>query len=240
MLARQGMPWPGETRRVGPLRRLLGRAGERRSAGFLWLAEQGVPQEGVLALLLAYLLGSLPTALLVSRWVAGVDIREVGDGNMGARNVTRTLGWWPGATVACVDFSKGALAVLLSRSLALSAGWQLAAGAAAVLGHDFPLWAGFRGGQGMAASLGVLAVLMPVQTLWGLGVFGGAYLLSRNFDLSAAFGLGLIVVQAYLAGLPLTWVAYAAVLFVSVGLKKALDTGRRRAVQAAGGLWRRR
>src|SRR3972149_7949371 len=154
----------------------------------------------LLILLSAYFLGSLPTALLVSRLFAHADIRELGDGNMGARNVTRTLGLGAGILVATVDFCKGALAVLLARSFDLSLAWQLTAGVSAVIGHDFPIWAGFRGGQGMATSLGVLAILLPVSTLVGLLAFGSLYLVTRGFDVSAAIGLGLIVLTSWRLG----------------------------------------
>jgi glycerol-3-phosphate acyltransferase PlsY len=179
-------------------------------------------------LILAYMLGSLPTALLVSRAVAGVDIREIGDGNMGARNVTRSLGWGPGIFVGTVDFSKGAIAVLIARNYDLNPAWQLASGVLAVVGHDFPIWVGFRGGQGMAAILGALFVLLPRQTVWGLASFASVYLVSRNFDLSAGVGLGLIAVLAWSAHQPPILLAYAVLLFLSIPAKKILDWPRRR------------
>ena len=181
----------------------------------------------LLILLSAYFLGSIPTALIVSRVIAHADIRELGDGNMGARNVTHTLGWKAGIFVGVVDFSKGAIAVLLARYFDLSLAWQLAAGISAVIGHDFPIWAGFRGGQGMAAILGTLFVLMPTETLWGLIGFGTAYLLTRNFDLSAATGLGLLAFLAYLFDQPQVFLGYAVILFLSIPAKKSLDWPRR-------------
>jgi acyl phosphate:glycerol-3-phosphate acyltransferase len=184
-------------------------------------------------LLIAYLLGSLPTALLVSRAVAGVDIREIGDGNMGARNVTHTLGWGPGVFVATVDFCKGSVAVLIARYYDLDPFWQLAAGTSAVLGHDFPLWVGFRGGQGMAAILGALFVLLPLQTGWGLIAFSSAYLLTRNFDLSAAFGLGSLAILVWNDRQPPVLQAYTILLFLSIPAKKVLDWPRRRRLKLA-------
>ena len=147
----------------------------------------------VAVLMAAYLFGSVPTALILSHMMGRGDLRLLGDGNMGARNATHVLGWGAGAVVAGVDFSKGALAVALARQLNSAVPLQLAAGVAAVLGHDFPIWAGFRGGQGMATSLGVLSMLMPEPTLWGLGAFAGVYLVTHIFDLSAGCGLGLLV-----------------------------------------------
>jgi acyl phosphate:glycerol-3-phosphate acyltransferase len=181
----------------------------------------------LLAILVAYVLGSFPSAVLVSRAVAGVDIRTLGDGNMGARNTTRSLGWWPGIMVAILDFGKGAIAVSLASNLGAGPNLQLLSGVAAVLGHDFPIWAHFRGGQGMATSLGVLVLLVPEPTLWGLVIFAGSYVILRHFDLSAALGLGLIVALLALQDMPLAWVLYAALLFISIGLKKWLDLPRR-------------
>lgn len=186
---------------------------------------------GLFVWLAAYLLGSLPTALIVSRLVAGVDIREIGDGNMGARNVTRTLGWGPGITVGVTDFSKGALAVLLARAFHLNLGWQLMAGAFAVLGHDFPLWAGLRGGQGMAAILGMLFVLTPMETLIGLGGFAAAYLIMRSFDPSAAVGLGLLALLAWQQDEPPLLLGCTVLLFLSIPAKKAMDWPRQRRLQ---------
>lgn len=175
-------------------------------------------------------MGSVPTALLLSHLMGRGDIRHLGDGNMGARNATHVLGWGAGAVVAGVDFSKGALAVALARQLDSMASLQLAAGVAAVLGHDFPLWAGFRGGQGMATSLGILSMLMPEPTLWGLAAFAAVYLVTRLFDPSAAVGLGLLVFLAWRAAEPIVWVGYAALLFVSIPVKKWIDLPRRRAL----------
>jgi glycerol-3-phosphate acyltransferase PlsY len=185
----------------------------------------------VLAVVLAaYVFGSVPTALILSHLMGRGDIRLLGDGNMGARNATHVLGWGAGAVVAGVDFSKGALAVAAARQVDSIPWLQLAAGFAAVLGHDFPVWVGFRGGQGMATSLGGLSLLMPEATLWGVAALAAAYLVTRNFDLSAGIGLGLLVLLEWQAGAPTAWVAYAGSLFVMIAIKKWLDLPRRRAL----------
>jgi glycerol-3-phosphate acyltransferase PlsY len=189
--------------------------------------------DAFVVLLSAYLLGSIPTAVMLSHLLGRGDLRRLGDGNMGARNATHVLGWGAGAVVAGVDFSKGALAVALAREVDQGAPLQLAAGMAAVLGHDFPIWAGFHGGQGMATSLGVLAVLVPTPTMVGLLAFGGAYLATRIFDLSAGIGLALLVFLAWREGAPGIWVGYAALLFVSIPVKKWIDAPRRRALSNA-------
>jgi len=94
--------------------------------------------------ILAYLLGSIPTALLYSKLAHGCDIRTMGNGNMGAHNIKQQFGYRAGLLVTGVDITKGALAVLLAMAFRLPLIWQMAAGIVAVLGHDFPIFAQFR------------------------------------------------------------------------------------------------
>jgi acyl phosphate:glycerol-3-phosphate acyltransferase len=108
----------------------------------------------------AYLIGTFPSASLVAR-ANGIDIRSVGSGNPGASNVTRVLGWRKGAWVFVLDAAKGALAAGLGLLVeGRPAGYAL--GAAAVIGHVFPVWQRFRGGKGVATGGGVAAVLSPI------------------------------------------------------------------------------
>ena len=121
----------------------------------------------VLALLLSYLLGSIPAAAWVARG-RGVDIRTVGSGNSGATNVLRSLGKGPALAVAVFDILKGALAVWLARGLGLEAGWDGLCGLAAVIGHNFSPFLRFRGGKGVSTSFGTIAALDP---LVGISIF---------------------------------------------------------------------
>jgi len=180
----------------------------------------------------AYLLGSLPTALIFSRRVKRVDVRTVGDGNMGARNTFHTIGPRFGVTVAVIDFFKGALPVLLAYLLGLELGWQFLAGILVVLGHDFPVFAGFRGGQGTASTLGVMAVLFPLPALAGLAVYGGLYLVTKSSNLSCSIGGGVI---AGILAVSQQWLllAYAVSLFLFIPIKLFLDSPRRRAIAVA-------
>lgn len=171
-------------------------------------------------LLISYLIGSIPTALLVSRRMIGRDIRELGDGNMGARNTTHVLGWKAGICVAIGDFGKGALVILLCEKASLPLLWKLAAGVCVVLGHDFSLFAQFHGGQGMATSLGTMSILFTRATLIGLILFGLVYLFSRNFDLSAGIGLALLVVVLWSSQASVVLIGYAIVLFLTIPVKK--------------------
>jgi acyl phosphate:glycerol-3-phosphate acyltransferase len=181
-------------------------------------------------LFLAYLSGSIPTAVLISKHVRRVDIRSIGDGNMGARNTFHQIGPKFGITVAIIDFSKGALPVLLAHLLGLSSGWQMLTGILAIAGHDFPVFAGFKGGQGTATSLGTMMVLFPVPTAIGLIVYGTLYLIIRNSNISCGTGGGIIAaILAFSQNWPL--LIYAVGVFVFIPVKLLLDHPRREAIE---------
>ncbi|MHB8072065.1 MAG: glycerol-3-phosphate acyltransferase [Candidatus Cryosericum sp.] len=180
----------------------------------------------VLAVTVAYMLGSIPTAFLVARR-AGIDIRDVGDGNVGARNVARSLGAHPAVIVALADVLKGAAAVLIARILGVSEGWVRTAAWMAVIGHDFPLFLQFQGGQGLATTIGTLIILMPREMTVALGLFGALYVLTQNPDVGAGVGLGIGVFLAFATGRPPMLVANAAALLLSIPAKKLFDHLRR-------------
>lgn len=145
----------------------------------------------VAVLSLAYLLGAIPFGLLVARGRAGVDIRRVGSGNIGATNVLRAAGKGAAAAVLVLDLSKGWAAVAAARAAGLSDAAVAAAGGAAVLGHVFPVFLGFRGGKGVATSLGVLAGMA-----WAVAAASGAVWLAvalgfRYASLASLTALGL-------------------------------------------------
>ena len=116
---------------------------------------------GFAVVVIGYLLGSIPSAYLVARHRSGVDIREVGVGNMGAANVFREVGRWEGAFVWAIDVAKGSTVMLIAQALDVSLPWLLGAGLAAMLGHSFPAYIGFRGGKGAATTMGIFLVLAP-------------------------------------------------------------------------------
>lgn len=123
------------------------------------------------ALLAAYLLGSLTFATILVRLTRGIDIRTVGSGNAGGTNVLRTVGRPLALTVAALDILKGVAAVLLMKSITYDPRWLGAAAVAAILGHVFPVFFGFRGGKGVATAVGSFAVLSPFAVLVIVGVF---------------------------------------------------------------------
>jgi acyl phosphate:glycerol-3-phosphate acyltransferase len=141
-----------------------------------------------LAVLLAYVAGSFPTSYLAGRLLRGIDLRREGSGNLGATNVYRTLGAWPAVLVMFLDVAKGfvsaAYAPQLAAALAPSGGASddilpLACGLAAILGHVFPAWLGFRGGKGVATAVGVFLALSPGATLGAVLVWLAAVALVR-------------------------------------------------------------
>jgi acyl phosphate:glycerol-3-phosphate acyltransferase len=117
----------------------------------------------MLAVVLGYLAGSVPFAFLLARR-AGIDVRVVGSGNVGAANVMRTTGTGRAIAVMALDVAKGALAVLVAHLASGGAALAALTGAAAVVGHIYPVWLRFHGGKGVAVAAGVFAVLSPVAT----------------------------------------------------------------------------
>jgi glycerol-3-phosphate acyltransferase PlsY len=111
---------------------------------------------GLLIVVLAYLLGSLPFGLYIAKWWKGIDVREHGSGNIGATNVYRVVGAPAGVLVFILDVLKGAAPPIFAAMQGMGVVWQVAAGMAAILGHNFSPFLGFKGGKGVSTSLGVL------------------------------------------------------------------------------------
>jgi glycerol-3-phosphate acyltransferase PlsY len=123
----------------------------------------------LLLLALGYLLGSMPNGYLAGRWLKGIDLRQCGSGSTGATNVLRNVGKGPALVVFLLDVGKGALAVLLAKSFGLNDWVQVLAGLAALAGHIWPVWLGWKGGKAVATGLGMfLGLAWPV----GLACFG--------------------------------------------------------------------
>jgi len=147
-------------------------------------------------LLLAYLLGSLPFALWIGKWVKGIDIREVGSKNMGASNVFREVGLVFGVLVLLLDMSKAYLAVQLYHQINPSGWmahekgfWQLLLGGLAVAGHLFPVFAGFRGGKGVASLFGMVLAIQPWTALICVVVFLGVVWLTKYISVGSIVGV---------------------------------------------------
>ena len=155
----------------------------------------------LLALALSYLLGSVPAAAWVAR-ARGVDIRRVGSGNSGATNVLRSVGVVPGLLVALFDILKGALAVWLGGALGLSPLAATLCGVAAVIGHNFSPFLGWRGGKGVATSFGVIAAAAPVPGLGVLVIGVAAIALTRFVSAGSVLGAVAAVLLALITQQP--------------------------------------
>ncbi len=173
----------------------------------------------VLALVIGYLLGSIPSAYIIARLMKGVDIRKVGRGNVGAVNVIREVGFLPGLVVSFADVAKGALAVLIAQWLGIHLYWVFAAGFLAVVGHNWPVWLKFRGGQGLATTMGVLVVFSPIPFAICFGVLLLVLLITSNIRLSAVAGFIFLPLLIWAFGGELDILLYSIALPVFAILK---------------------
>ena len=149
-----------------------------------------INQQNILFLIVAYLLGSIPTAVWVGKYFYNIDVREHGSGNAGATNVFRVLGKKAGIPVLIVDVLKGLFAALLANYSNITnnselINFQLCLGAAALIGHIFPIFASFRGGKGIATLLGIIIAIVPSGALLAILVFVAILLSSRIVSLSS-------------------------------------------------------
>ena len=150
----------------------------------------------LLLLALGYLLGSMPNGYLAGRCLKGIDLRQCGSGSTGATNVLRNVGKGPALVVFLLDVGKGALAVLLAKSFGLNDWVQVLAGLAALAGHIWPVWLGWKGGKAVATGLGMFLGLAWPVGLACFGLFMAVISISRIVSLSsvvAAIGLPVLM-----------------------------------------------
>jgi len=145
-------------------------------------------------LLIAYLIGAIPTSVIAGKLLQGIDIRKEGSGNAGATNVWRVLGWKAGVTVLTIDLGKGILAASVIPLIPFGSISidplliSILCGLAAVIGHVFPVYTGFRGGKGVATAAGMLLAVAPIPVGIGVGVFGLTLLLFGRVSLGSLVG----------------------------------------------------
>jgi glycerol-3-phosphate acyltransferase PlsY len=133
----------------------------------------------------AYLLGSFPSGVFISRKKYGLDVREVGSGNIGATNVQRIFGWYAGALTFLADFAKGAIPLFVFKKFYPEDPWLVSfLGTALVIGHCFSIFLGFKGGKGVATSLGCIFSTVPSCAL----LFGAVYLITLKVSRISALG----------------------------------------------------
>ncbi len=180
---------------------------------------------GIVAVVIGYLLGSIPSAYIAARVAAGRDIRRLGGGNVGGLNVYREVGILPAALAGFVDVAKGAAAVSIAYWLLdVSQSWVLAAAVAAVVGHNWMLFLKFSGGKGMGATIGGLFVLFPLYHYsWGLAFFFGVvvilFIITRNVAFSMGAGILSLPFIGWLGMESAPFVIFGIVLVVVVAIK---------------------
>jgi len=173
----------------------------------------------IASILIGYMLGSIPAAFIVAKLRKGIDIRDVDRGNMGAANVMRAIGIWEGALVAIVDVGKGSASIIAGQALGVSQTWLLGAGGAAIIGHSFPVYIGFRGGQGVTTLIGVFLVLSPAVTGIVCGIIGVALLLARNIFASIVIAAPFLPLIIWLIERSLTLVSFALAIILFIGFR---------------------
>jgi glycerol-3-phosphate acyltransferase PlsY len=151
-------------------------------------------------IVLAYLIGSIPFALILARRWSIADLRLVGSGNLGAANVMRASGVKAGVLVALLDMSKGALSVWIARQLSADGVAPAAAGLAAIVGHIYPVWIRFRGGKGVATACGVFSVLTPLAVPPALALFLAVVWITKYISLGSLVASIALPPLAYFTG----------------------------------------
>jgi len=163
----------------------------------------------ILLIAVGYGLGSIPTGLMMARWQKGVVIRQHGSGNIGMTSVLRAVGKGAAALTLVGDLAKGLIAVLLAR-IWLTSPWAIGLVAlAAVVGHLFPLFAGFRGGKGVATTLGVFIPLLPGPLLVAFVVWASCMAFRRQVSLGSLAAAASLPMAALLWGAPVPYILYA-------------------------------
>ncbi len=155
-----------------------------------------IPQN-ILLFILSFILGSIPFGIIVAK-ARGVDLKKVGSGNIGATNVLRSIGKWPAALTLLGDILKGILAVAIGRYFEVGSLYEGFIGFCAILGHNFSIFLGFRGGKGVATSLGVLIIYSPLVAFLTIITWFAVVLFTRYSSLGAIISFSLLPLNIFL------------------------------------------
>jgi glycerol-3-phosphate acyltransferase PlsY len=177
-----------------------------------------------LVIITGYILGSFPTAYLAGRVLKGKDIRQIGDENAGAANVYRELGPTAGVLVFAIDAAKGAVVILIAQATNMSQLVILFTGLFAVVGHNWPVFLGFRGGRGVSTTIGILAVLVTIPMLVLALPTILILVLKRNVTPSMAFLFIALPFVDWLFKVPPVLIGYGIGLPALVGITHFLRT----------------
>ena len=185
-----------------------------------------------LVVILGYLIGSFPTAYIAGRLLKSRDIRRLGDANMGAANAFHQFGAKVGITVGVIDAAKGALAIFIAQLANVSQLAVLFTGIAVVVGHNWPVFIGFRGGRGEATTIGVLLAVLMIPMLIIAAPAIAAHFILRDTTKAAPFIFVPLPLVCWWLGLPGILIAYSVALPCLVGFTHFLRT-RRTAIRQA-------
>ncbi|MBS1113738.1 MAG: plsY [Nitrospirae bacterium] len=147
--------------------------------------------KNIILLIAAFVLGSIPFGIITAK-AKGIDLKKIGSGNIGATNVLRSLGKWPAVITLLGDILKGTLAVAIGKYTGVAPLYEGLIGISAILGHNFSLFLGFRGGKGVATSLGVLVIYAPLAALVTLIIWIGVVLFTKYSSLGAIVSFALL------------------------------------------------
>ncbi|MEW6675347.1 MAG: glycerol-3-phosphate 1-O-acyltransferase PlsY [Nitrospirota bacterium] len=148
----------------------------------------------LLLIICSFILGSIPFGVIIAK-IKGVDLKKIGSGNIGATNVLRSLGKGPAAITLLGDVLKGTAAVAIGRYFGLGLFYEGLVGLSAILGHNFSIFLGFKGGKGVATSIGVIALYAPQTTLFTLIIWLAVVLITRYSSMGALVSFGLLPVN---------------------------------------------
>jgi len=187
-----------------------------------------------LIVVLGYILGSIPTAYIAGRLFKSGDIREMGDGNVGARNAYHELGHKTGVVVFFLDVTKGALPIIIAQAAALSQTAVLITGLVTVVGHNWPIFIRFRGGRGEATTIGILLALITQPMLILAGPVIATLLIKKNVIIASCVLFIPLPLVCWWLGVPGVLVSYSIALPCVVGITHYLRTRRVSTVSGAG------
>ncbi|MCF6137588.1 glycerol-3-phosphate 1-O-acyltransferase PlsY [Pseudalkalibacillus berkeleyi] len=177
----------------------------------------------IFAIIIGYLIGSISFSYLIAKKIKKVDIRTQGSGNAGATNALRVLGWGPAITILLLDATKGIAAVLISNWVGVDSWIAFLAGLAAIIGHNWPIYYGFRGGKGVATTIGVFAILVFIPALIAGGVAILTIVLTRYVSLGSLIFMALTPILTIVMG------DYSTIYIILATLIGVLSLWRHRA-----------
>jgi glycerol-3-phosphate acyltransferase PlsY len=181
---------------------------------------------GIIGIVIGYLLGSIPSAYIAARLVKGIDIRQIGSGNVGGLNTYRQIGTKSAVAVAIADIGKGAAAIAIAYwLLELNQRWVLATGLAVVIGHMWMVWLKFSGGKAVGTTVGVLSTMMPLlggywpELLIFFALIAIPLFITHNVALATFIALSCLPIIMWLGRPPGDFIVWSVILGILIGLR---------------------